>query len=367
MHLGARALVMGALHTHLIGLRLPEERDDTGYLTADLDTLAPPTDAFGYTRAAVRTFKREKIREVEYAIRTLYDSLSVPERSGEACALSVEDARGLASAVLALRRVESDGALISSIVDALIGAPCAWSGVGGVTEALVLFALAEHEASHAADAAPPRVAISLDGQSLEPETSASGTTWRVSIPNHALGDGRLEFSRSDVGGPLHVHMAMDVHAGASSNLPAYRAPFALERTYVYADGPRAGEPLDGLVPVGTLIEVQITILRGVFAFDLKTPVLTDALPGGMTYVDMAPTVSRRPNHGRARVAEGAPTVDASGRLRWHITDMSNSSNTLTYRAITTTPGTFTAPPARVALTDAPRVSARSLPATVHIE
>lgn len=276
------------------------------------------------------------------------------------------DLRSNALLVMALERTRPSDPLLPKLVAAMMADRR--EGHWGNTQdnAFALLALAGHFVRTEANAGPVTVKVLLDGAVLlERRFEGKGLSpASLSLPMahvKAAHGKRLEILREGGDGPLYWTLSLQ-HAPAEIPRRGLDHGLRLDRRYVFAEGPRAGE-LARDVQAGDLLRVELTLQSDT---DQRYIAIDDPLPAGVEPVLLSLATSR----GTVGDEAGGDGYDWSPAVFNHTEQRDDRVNvfadwlpkgthTHSYLVRATTHGSFLAPAAFAHAMYSPQIAGRS--------
>ncbi|MEM1349240.1 MAG: hypothetical protein AAGI01_11835, partial [Myxococcota bacterium] len=328
-------------------------------------------------------------------MRALYDELvqGVVVTSGQAHLQDDEgelywmtmssQVRSDALALQAILRVDYGGDLRDQFARGLLVGRRGGRWVSTQSNAFALLALSEYFERVEGTAPKYDVAVGV-GDDVVATQSFRGRALghqRLVIPMRdiAANEGRLlTLQRSGSGGPLYFTLKLK-YADSEPPKAERHGGFSLRREYFYAEGERAGEPVEDLA-LGDIVQVRLTIVA---PEERHYVAIEDPLPAGFEAINTSfATTSQRTAQLNSAKGElrgdwywsrwwWRPSFDHTeqrdDRVLLFANLMSPGVYSHSYLARATTPGTFTAPAARVEEMYHPNVDATSAARTVTVQ
>jgi uncharacterized protein YfaS (alpha-2-macroglobulin family) len=241
--------------------------------------------------------------------------------------------------------------------------------------AFALLALSGRIAAELGQGAPWRAEVHL-GDEVVLEATMPGDaigTARVVIPMDRLirANGRaLSFTRQGGAGNLHYAMTLRHYPVEPATAPSDRG-YAVTRSYRFAEGPRAGNPVDESLAVGDLVAVELTVTtatRGLYV------AVEDPLPAAFEPVLVDAANARAMPEGDSADPNPAPWAPATfnhsdtldDRVVLFSDEMPAGVHPQRYLVRATSAGRFTAPAPSVHEMYSPWVGGEGAPSTLQV-
>lgn len=277
------------------------------------------------------------------------------------------DLRSNALLVMVLEKTRPSDSLIPKLVAAMMADRRGGHWGNTQDNAFAILALARHFIRTEANAGPTAVKVLLDGAVLVERRfegkglSPASMTLPMAEVKKAQGK-RLEIVREGGDGPLYWTLTLE-HAPAEIPRLAIDRGLRLDRRYVIAEGPRAGE-LAKEVQSGDLVRVELTLASDT---DQRYIAVDDPLPAGVEPVLLSLATSR------GRVEETGNDGDAydwhpavfnfteqrDDRVNLFADWLPRGTHTHSYLVRATTHGSFLAPAAMAHAMYSPEIAGRS--------
>lgn len=257
------------------------------------------------------------------------------------------DVRNTALVLMTLLRVAPDHPMVAKLARGLLAERRGGRWMSTQDNGFAIIALVAYFAATEKPGESYLATVRLDGEVLFQErfTGGSLATRRVNVPMEALRaaeDGLLTITREGSTAPLLYTLRLD-YAPADIPRAAVTRGFTVEREYLFADGPNAGQPAT-TVPAGALLEVRLAITTGEVR---RYVAIDDLLPAGLEPVDTTlDTASGRGGDqgGGSWVFSHVERQD--DRVNLFANHMPAGTHRFTYLARATTVGEYLAPAAR---------------------
>jgi|GEM_PF-1664435 len=258
------------------------------------------------------------------------------------------DVRSSALAMMALLRNRPDDAMIPKLSKGLLGERRHGRWMSTQDNAMAILALGEFFEKTEKPGQSYLATVRLDGEILlnQRMKSASLTPQRVRIPMSALraADGKLlTITREGDDAPLYYTLTFDYAPKDIPKIPIQRG-FDLQREYVMASGPRAGEKVTKL-EAGDLVEVRLKVTT---PEQRRYVAIDDPLPAGLEPVNTG--FDTTGSRGASELATSwifSHAEQKDDRVAIFANAMPSGTYRHSYLARATTAGAFIAPAARV--------------------
>ena len=280
------------------------------------------------------------------------------------------DLRSNALLVMALEKTRPTDPLIPKLVSAMMADRRGGHWGNTQDNAFAILALARHFVRTEANAGPSAVKVLLDGAVvLERRFEGKGlapASLKLPMAEVKKAQGkRLEVLREGGDGPLYWTLTLE-HAPAEIPRRALDRGLRLDRRYLFAEGPRAGE-LAKEVQAGDLLRVELTLEADA---DQRYIAVDDPLPAGVEPVLLSLATSRGQvenlgdHGGDDDVHDWRPAVfnhneQRDDRVNLFADWLPRGTHTYSYLVRATTHGSFLAPAAFVHAMYSPEIAGRS--------
>ena len=259
------------------------------------------------------------------------------------------DVRSTALVLMALMQVKPADPMIDKLARGLLAERRGGRWLSTQDNATAILALADYFHRTEKPGQSYLATVRLDAEILLTERfeSASLAPKQVSIPMAALraANGKLlTITREGGDAPLYYTLSLSYAPSDIPKIPIQRG-FALDRAYVFAEGPQAGEPATH-VKAGDLVEVR---LRVTASETRRYVALDDPLPAGLEPVNTGFDTTGQRHDGASTttswIFDHAEQQD--DRVTVFADAMPSGTWSHSYLARATTSGEFLAPAARV--------------------
>ncbi|HRE87917.1 MAG TPA: hypothetical protein PK095_02150, partial [Myxococcota bacterium] len=278
------------------------------------------------------------------------------------------DLRSNALLLMALEKTRPTDPHIPKLVAALMADRRGGHWGNTQDNAFALLALASHFVRTEANVGPTAVKVLLDGAMiLERRFEGKGLSpASLFLPMAEVIENRgkrLEVVREGGDGPLYWTLTLD-HAPAEIPRRAIERGLRIDRRYVFAEGPRAGE-LAYDVQAGDLLRVELTLESDT---DQRYVAVDDPLPAGVEPVLLSLATSRgnvrEPGDGDGEGYDWSPAVfnhteQRDDRVNLFADWLAAGTHTHSYLVRATTHGSFLAPAAFAHAMYSPQIAGRS--------
>ncbi|TNF25823.1 MAG: hypothetical protein EP329_22365 [Deltaproteobacteria bacterium] len=292
----------------------------------------------------LKTLTDELLAEV----RVDGDQAFVQRRSKLYWSTMDSDVRSGALILMALLRARPEDPTVARLARGLLAERRHGRWMSTQDNAMAILALGDYFRQTEKPGASYLATVRLDGEILLSErmASASMAPHQVHIPMTTLqkASGKLlTITREGDDAPLYYTLTFDYAPTDIPKIPIHRG-FALQREYVFADGPRKGEKVSSL-KAGDVVEVRLAVTtperRRYVAID-------DPLPAGLEPVNTGfDTTGNHDDIGLESSWIFDHSEQQDDRVAIFANDMPAGTYRHSYLARATTTGTFIAPAARV--------------------
>jgi hypothetical protein len=178
-------------------------------------------------------------------------------------------------------------------------------------------------------------------------------------------------------GPLYYNLSLRHYPSDPPQKPA-SSGFEMRRIYLHADGPRAGQPVEGPVSAGDVIQVRLTMVvpdRGEY-IAVEDPIPSGFEPINTSFKTTSSQLDELTHSGRRSTgywswwysfARFDHTEQRDDRVLLFADELRSGVYDHVYLVRATTPGTFQAPAARIEEMYNPHVFGRTEALTVEIK